>query len=871
MNKTLILIDGSGFIYRAFYALPPLSHKGTQIGAVFGFCNMILRLRETKKPTHWAVVFDSPVPTFRSSIFPMYKQNRTEKPKELISQFDIVKEACEAFKIPTLCSPKFEADDVIATYARKIVSLGYMVEIVSSDKDLMQLVDENTLIYDPIKSKTISNQEVIEKWGVAPDKIVDVQALSGDPSDNIPGVPGIGPKTATKLIQEFGSLDSLFKRIDLVSSTKKGALIRSNESLARMSKTLATLRYDTPLPNNNFIELLRYQDPTSTALSNFLQKYGFNSLNNKIFRDEQKINHANVNQKISAISIDEPYYKNDALSLVKKTQSSKLCAVSYSYHADAPYELYIYTDQGDSWHLTAQNNDCSLTLLRNLFENDSIIKVTHDAKSLIKALSKTCNIKLKSFEDIMLMSYVILGGRSNHSLEDIAERELGESKKTKIENELIFEDTRIHKIREADQILRAYHSLQIKITQGSLSSVYELLERPLVNVLVNMEMHGIKVDVSALRQIGDEFSTNISELENEIYLAAGERFNIASPKQLSNILFNRLGWHSNKKNKTGAFKTSVDILEEFANKGFKLADKILEWRQLSKLVSTYIDALIRESDKSGRVHTTYSMAETSTGRLSSHSPNLQNIPIKTAYGKKIRNAFIAEKGNILLSIDYSQIELRLLAYIGDIKELKHAFEDGKNIHEQTAIEVFGNNSGMTMEEMTRKAKIINFGIIYGMSAFGLSKQLKVPQSEASKYIALYFEKYPGIVDYMDKMKEHARAYGFVSTIFGRKCSIPNILSNKHTLRSAAERQAINAPLQGSCADIIKRAMVDIHEEITKRSLLCNIVLQIHDELVFEVAERFADEYSENFSKIMVNAAPIPVNVKSSQNKLESIN
>lgn len=875
-QKRLILIDGSGFIFRAYHALPPLRRSdGTPVGAVYGFCNMLVKFMEqvresSHKDDGLAVIFDAGRKTFRQDIYPEYKAHRPDVPEDLIPQFSIIRDACYAFNIPSIELEGYEADDLLASYAKKTKEMGCEALIVSSDKDLMQLITSGVSLYDPLKNKAIGPDEVVEKFGVSPDRVIDVQSLAGDSTDNVPGVPGIGVKTAAELINTYGSLETLLERAEEIKQPKRRESLIVHAEAARISKQLVTLCDTAPLPKD--IDELGVQEPDMVQMKDFLRMQGFASLSarvDKIFQNvaeeaqsddyetirtaEQLSRLVKACESASVISFD---CETTSLNAVE----AKLVGISLSYAKGqgAYIPLTHVLDLGEAPQLELQG---VLEALKPILIDPSILKIGHNLKYDLVVLEKY-GVTLSPVGDTMLMSYVLDGSRNGHGMDELSERHLGHTtikfsdvagsgKNQKTFDHVPIDVATRYAAEDADITLRLYHYFFPRLVSEQMMTVYERIERPLIHVIADMETRGVRVDSQLLYQLGSRFSDEMVVLERKIYELAGRSFNVGSPKQLGTVLFDELKMPAPKKSKLGAYVTDVDVLEKLVGEGYELPKIVLEWRSLSKLKSTYVDGLLTAvNTKTGRVHTSYSMALTSTGRLSSSDPNLQNIPVRTETGRLIRQAFIASPGHKLLSLDYSQIELRLLSHMADVPQLTKAFRDGVDIHASTASEMFGVPLAEMTPEIRRRAKAINFGIIYGISAFGLSQQLNISREEAGNYIKTYFEKYPGIQDYMEQQKEHARQNGYVKTLFGRKCYTPGIKDSNAAMRQFAERQAINAPLQGSNADIIKMAMNRVGPCLEEKGLSARMLLQVHDELIFEVPEAEIEETSSILKKVM---------------------
>ncbi|MFC3067993.1 DNA polymerase I [Phenylobacterium soli] len=906
----LYLVDGSGFIFRAFHALPPLTRKtdGLPVGAVSGFCNMLWKLLVDMKaqadaPTHLAVVFDHSEKTFRNKLYDQYKAHRPPPPEDLVPQFPLVREATKAFGVPCLELPGYEADDLIAAYACKVRDMGGEVVIVSSDKDLMQLVGDRVSMLDTMKNVRIGPDQVIEKFGVLPDKVVDVQALCGDSVDNVPGAPGIGIKTASALINEYGDLDTLLSRASEIKQEKRRQTLIDFADQIRLSRELVKLDCDTPLPSP--IDDLSVKDPESTELAEFLERMEFRTIARRVeahLKGEHGIEtpkpearplaapkHAAIDvnayacvrdietldrwiaraHEVGIVAFDT---ETDALS----ASSANLCGVSLAVQ---PGEAcYIPVGHEHEHEATGgldfeaksavEQIPCEevIARLKPLLEDPAVLKVAQNGKYDLAVL-KRYGIEVGPIEDTMLISFVLEGGlRKSHGMDELSKQWLehepisfktvaGTGKAQKSFKHVELSQATCYAAEDADVTLRLYEHLRPRLAHEHLLTVYETLERPMPRVLVDMELAGVKVDPDRLRQLSNDFSVRMGELEIEAHRLAGRPFNLGSPKQIGEVLFKEMGLASGKTTATGAMSTDASMLEDLAAQGHELPRVLLDWRQLSKLKGTYTDNLVAAIDpKTGRVHTSYSLAAATTGRLASSDPNLQNIPVRTEEGRKIRRAFIAEPGHVLISADYSQIELRLLAHIGDIPQLKKAFADGLDIHAMTASEMFGVPIEGMPAETRRRAKAINFGIVYGISAFGLSNQLGISREEAGAYIKTYFERFPGIRTYMDRMIQQVRSQAFVTTIFGRKVHVPAARGKSQAERSFADRAAINAPIQGAAADIIRRAMIRMPDALREAGLTARMLLQVHDELVFEAPEAEADKVIAVAKRIMEKAA-----------------
>jgi DNA polymerase-1 len=900
----LYLVDGSGYIFRAFHALPPLTRKsdGLPIGAVSGFCNMLWKLIcDTRDgdamlalgaPTHLAVVFDASEKTFRTKLYDQYKAHRPPPPEDLIPQFPLIREATRAFGVPAVELDGYEADDVIATYARQCAEAGGEVVIVSSDKDLMQLVNEQVCLLDPVKQVKICREQVIEKFGLGPERVVEIQALAGDSVDNVPGAPGIGVKTAVQLLSEFGDLDSLLERAGEIKQPKRRETLLAFADQVRLSRELVRLADDAPIPVA--IDTFAVKPPHAETLAAFLEELEFRTLARRV-AEAGSVAPPSATAKAAPaeIAIDPDRYiciqdletldgwiarardvgliafdtETDALSCA----NAGLCGVSLAIQpGEAAYvplghcaaEGLDLSGQGDWSQLPV---DVVMARLKPLLEDPSVLKVAQNAKYDIAVLSRY-GIQVAPIEDTMLMSYVLEANLHGHGMDELSQLHLGHTPipfkavAGRGKAEISFAQVELkpataYAAEDADVTLRLYNVLKPKLIAAGMVTVYETLERPLPPVLAAMECAGIKVDPPRLRQLSHEFGVKMAAEEAHAHQLAGRPFNLGSPKQIGDVLFGEMGLAGAKKTATGAWSTDVKVLEDLADQGHALPRTLLNWRQLAKLKGTYTDALVSAiSARTGRVHTSFSLASTTTGRLSSSDPNLQNIPIRTEEGRKLRACFIAEPGHVIISADYSQIELRLLAHIGDIPELKAAFRNGLDIHAMTASEMFGVPIEGMDPAIRRRAKAINFGIVYGISAFGLSNQLGIPQDEAGAYIRTYFERFPGIRAYMDKTKAFVREHGYVTTLFGRKVNLPEIRAKAVGMRQFAERAAINAPIQGAAADIIRRAMVRMPKALAAEGLTARMLLQVHDELVVEAPVAEADAVCAVARRVMSAAA-----------------
>ncbi|MEM9838406.1 MAG: DNA polymerase I [Pseudomonadota bacterium] len=899
-DSRLYLIDGSAYIFRAFHALPPLTRKsdGLPIGAVSGFCNMLWKLLSDAQneavehigtPTHFAVIFDHSGYSFRNDLYPEYKANRDEPPEDLRPQFSIIRDATRAFSLPCIEEEGYEADDLIATYARQAEAKGAEVVIVSSDKDLTQLVTDKVVMFDPMKNKIIDTEGVIEKFGVGPEKMIDLQALMGDSTDNVPGVPSIGPKTAAQLLDEYGTLEELLSRTDEIKQKKRKQVLTDHADDARLSKELVTLKTDVGgIEEPEGFGLAPFDHEKLIA---FLEEMEFTTLTRRI-RDDGGIAEPAAAAKPKAnAAIDPSAYKPifdmaELHALIARAEETGILAVDTETDSlnamrarlvgiclaaapgEAAYIPLIHgtdgldLDQADDRQQLDTNE--VLSALEPVFTNPSVMKVGQNLKYDLVVLSRY-GARLDPVDDTMLMSYVLECGAGGHGMDDLAERHLshtcipfteiaGKGKNQKTFDQIPIDEATKYAAEDADVTLRLAQTLKPRLIEDSMLTVYERIERPLIPVIAKMEQEGIKVDQAELARLSSEFAQKMAAFEDEAVEAAGEKFNLGSPKQIGEILFGKLGLPGGKKTKTGAWATGAEILEDLANEGHEVPKAILGWRQVSKLKSTYTDALGQAiHPETGRVHTSFSLATTTTGRLSSNDPNLQNIPIRTEEGRKIRRAFIADKGNVIISADYSQIELRLLAHIGDVPELRRAFLDGIDVHALTASEVFGVPLDEVSSDLRRSAKTINFGIIYGISAFGLSARLGIERGRAKDYIDSYFAKFPGIRQYMDDTVAKAREDGFTETVFGRRAHIANIRAKQPNIRNFAERQAINAPIQGTAADVVKRAMVRVPPALERAKLSARMLLQVHDELVLECPKAEAEETCAVVKQVMEQA------------------
>ncbi len=902
----VFLIDGSGFLFRAYYGIKQRMTRadGTLVNAVHGFSTMLMKLIDDTDADHIAVIFDSARKTFRNDIYPEYKAHRPPPPDDLIPQFELVREATRAFNVACVDMPGYEADDLIATYAALAKKQGAEVTVVSSDKDLMQLVDDRVTMFDAMKGKKIGPDQVMEKFGVGPDRVIEVQALAGDSSDNVPGVPGIGIKTAAQLIVEYGDMEGVLAHAEEIKQPKRRQNLIDHANDARVSKELVTLKNDVPVkvPLSDFA----VKEPDQDELLEFLAAQDFRKLTERVSSrygfeasDDASINYApqtieasyelvqdmdalekwvaGANNK-GVVAFDTETTSLDATraELVGVSlcfEAGRACYIPLAHKAPAAQGTFDLGDGGgDGNNADAPEQapfDLALARLKEMLEDPAVLKIGHNIKYDAQVLANY-GIQVQAVDDTMLLSYVLECGLHGHGLDDLSDmhfehknikfKEVAGAGKSQVTFDLVPLDKALdYAAEDADMTWRLHTLLKPRLVEENMVTVYETLERPLIGVLVDMERHGIKVDAAELKRLSDDFAVRQDELMEEVHELAGRDFNVGSPKQLGEVLFDEMGLPGGKKGKTGAYTTGAEVLEKLAAEGHVLPQKVLDWRQLAKLKSTYTDALTAQiNPDTGRVHTSYSMAGTSTGRLASSNPNLQNIPVRTEEGRKIREAFIPETGCKLLSADYSQIELRLLAHVAGIDTLIDAFRSGDDIHALTASQVFGVPVEGMDPMVRRQAKAINFGIIYGISAFGLARQLDISNGEASDYINAYFERYPGIRTYMDQTKEEARNQGFVSTLFGRKCHVRGIGDKNPSMRNFAERAAINAPIQGGAADIIKRAMIAMPDALETAGLKAKMLLQVHDELVFEVPEEELDATSDIVKNTMENAAKLDV-------------
>ena len=905
------LVDGSGYIFRAYYALPPLSRKsdGLPTGAVSGFCSMLFKLLEDarsddskNKPTHFAVIFDSARKNFRNEIYSEYKANRAEAPDDLAPQFEYIRKSVEAFNLPSIELLNYEADDLIATYAKKITEAGAKVTVISSDKDLMQLVSNKVRLFDPMKSKVIGEKDVIEKFGVKPSQVIDVQSLAGDSSDNVPGVPGIGVKTAAELINKYKTLENLLKKASEIPQNKRRETLLSNKDKAMISKQLVTLKNDVPLKNDAADFIIK--DINKDKLYDFLRDMEFNRLLSQAIsfygepgsKDFNEKNPVKKNNKINTKTYKTIFKEKQLDELIKKLNEKSVIAVDTETSSLNPQEadlvgISLCYEANEAFYIpvghtekTELKKDIVLKKLKPILEDPSIKKVGQNIKYDF-IIFKNHGIELSSVEDTMLLSYTLDAGNNRHNMDTLSELHLGHKtisykdlvgtgKKQLNFSEVDLKSATEYAAEDADITLRLYEVLSERVSKEKLEKIYEEFEKPMIKILSKLESSGVKVDDAYLKKLSKKFEERLITIEKEIYKISGKKFNIGSPKQLGEIIYNDLKIAKLKKTKKGSLATSAKILEDLALTGHKFPNLVLEWRQVSKLKSTYTDALQDHiSKKTKRVHTSFLLAATNTGRLASSDPNLQNIPIKTSDGKEIRKAFIADKNNLLISADYNQIEMRILADMADVKELKKAFKNKQDIHSLTASQVFDVPITKVTDDFRRKAKAINFGIIYGITQYGLAKQISVSNEEALSFINSYFKKFPEIKDYMNTTIKTCRKQGFVTNIFGRRIHLRGINDKNFSVRAFQERAAINAPIQGSAADIIRLAMIKI-DKILEEKKKAKMLLQIHDELIFECLKKDESEVKKIVKEVMTSVSssdhhmfsiPLEVSINSGNN------
>ena len=882
------LIDGSGYIFRAYYALPPLTRKsdGLPTGAVSGFCSMLFKLledsksdRNLQKPTHFAVIFDSARKTFRNEIYSDYKANRSEAPDDLAPQFEYIRKSVLAFNLPSIELSNYEADDLIATYVEKILKGGAKVTIVSSDKDLMQLYKKNVRIYDPMKNKFISDEDVKKKFGVDSNKVIDVQALAGDSSDNVPGVPGIGVKTAAELINKYGTLEKLLKSAKEIKQNKRRETLIANEDKALISKKLVTLKNDAPI--NRDLDEFELKEINKDKLYKFLREMEFNRLLSSaisIYGEPDFINEiSNKSTNNKQVSIDKKNYHliTDLKNIdewIREAEEIGEVAVDTETNSLDPHQAELvgislsskigkacYIPLG---HKSEKNINKNLVLnkLKPLLEDPSVKKIGQNIKFDFIVFFKQ-GIELTAMEDTMLMSYVLDAGKNRHNMDTLSEIHLdhktiafkdlvGTGKKEINFSEVDIEKAKDYAAEDADITLRLYQKFKKSLKLEKMHNIYEVFEKPMIKILAFMEIEGVKIDNKFLKLLSSKFEKKIEKIQNQVFKISKKEFNIASPKQLGEIIYNELKIANLKKTKKGSFATSASVLEDLAFKGHKFPQLILDWRQLSKLKNTYSDSLPEHLNPiTKRVHTSFLLAATTTGRLASSDPNLQNIPIKSEDGKDIRKAFIAEKNYALISADYNQIEMRILADLADVKELKKAFNNNEDIHSLTASQIFNVDIKKINDDQRRKAKAINFGIIYGISQYGLAKQINVSNHEAEEFLNAYFLRFPEIKIYMDETIKFCRKSGFVNNIFGRRSHFVNINDKNYNVRNFQERAAINAPIQGSASEIMRLAMIRLSKKFEDEKFKqTKMLLQIHDELIFETPKVEA----KGISKVIID-------------------
>jgi len=900
-THTICLVDGSGYIFRAFYALPLMTRPdGTPVNAVFGFIKMLMNLIKENGCEHIVVVFDAKRKNFRNNIYPAYKENRSETPPELVPQFALIRQATEAFNIPWIEMEGFEADDLIATYARIATEQGWHTRVISGDKDLMQLMNESVSLYDPLKRKQITDADVMAKFGVTPDKVIDVQSLMGDATDNIPGASGIGPKTAAELINTFGDLDSLLNNLDKIPQPKRReGLIRDKEQIL-ISKQLVSL--DKYAPVNDDLSVFRVKPAEYEKIVDCLTQNGFKSLMEPA-KSWAMAQHANTDTSSQPVIIQPTYTciqdEQELKIWIDKIKEHKIVAIdtetnslnpfeanlvgfSLSYkeneacyvplrhggeESDTPLDLFNFQTSSRPKQIPVKT---AMTLLRPILEDETILKIGHNIKYDMHILSREIgtDFKITPIQDTMLMSYSLYGTAHGHGMDELAGLYLnhttikykdicGTGRAQITFDQADLENATKYAAEDADITLRLYHLFSPRLTDTEADKIYRTFDLPLIQILFEMERNGVMIDKEQLKSLNVYFDTQIKSLTQTIHTLAGEEFNINSPAQLGVILFEKMGEKGGKKGSNGAWKTDIKVLEKLSENGNELAQKVIDYRGFSKLKSTYVDSLLTLLyPNHKRVHTSFSLTSTNTGRLASSDPNLQNIPIRSDAGKQIRRAFIAKEGYKLICADYSQIELRLLADVANVTLLKDSLIKGEDIHASTASQMFNVPLDEIDADTRRRAKAINFGIVYGISAFGLANQLGISRTEAKQYIDAYFDKYPQIKDYMDKTIAFAHEHEYVVTPFGRKCWVYGI--NDKILRSFAERAAINAPIQGGAADIIKLAMIKVHDDLKQSGLDAKLLLQVHDELIFEVADKDVPLTQDIIKKAMENVVSLSV-------------
>lgn len=920
-DSLLTLIDGSGYIFRAFFGIPRLNRvsDGLPVNAVSGFCNMLFKFladgkQSDDKPTHIAVIFDASGVTFRNDIYPKYKANRPPAPEDLIPQFPLIREATLAFGVPAIEMIGYEADDLIATYAKIAKDKGARVQIISSDKDLMQLINDKVALFDPMKDKPLGLSEVFDKFGVTPDKVIDVQALAGDSSDNVPGAPGIGVKTAAELINTYGTLEELLARASEIKQPKRREALIDFKEQIETSKRLVTLMDDVPniVAPQNF----RVHEPDPSELMAFLDKMEFTTLTRRVkshlhkeghiadmaepgpIMDNTPIIHGQITETRVAEKLDTIDYSKfetitelsqlEAVLAVAKAQGFMAIDTETNSLSSVSGKLVgvcLSTDINQSYYVPLAHVDpifgapidglisfeAAIAALKSACEDIGILKIGHNIKYDISVLANV-GINLAPHDDTMLISFVLDSGTNGHGLDELSLLHLdhraiafkdvcGTGKSQLTFDQVPLDVATKYAAEDAEITLRLWKLLKPRLVHERMTTIYETIERPLAPIIAHVEQFGVKVDTIELTRLSQDFGARMAQYESDAQKSAGQIFNIASPKQIGEIFFDKMGLSGGKKTASGQWQVDADVLETLVANGHELPRLILEYRTLAKLKSTYTDNLKAAiNPKTNRVHTSYNMVGAITGRLSSTDPNLQNIPIRTEEGRKIRHCFIAEANNVLISADYSQIELRLLAHVGDIEQLKRAFVENLDIHAMTASEMFNVPMAEMTSDIRRRAKAINFGIIYGISAFGLARQLGISNGQAKEYIETYFHRFPGIRDYMESMKQMAKDKAYVDTIFGRRCYLPSINAKSGAERSFAERQAINAPLQGAAADIIKRAMARVPAALEAANLDVKMLMQVHDELVFECTAEAAPIAIPIIKKAMENAAFPAVNL-----------
>jgi DNA polymerase-1 len=908
------LIDGSGYIFRAYYALPPLTRKsdGLPTGAVSGFCSMLFKLLEDsksnenlQKPTHFAVIFDSARKTFRNEIYSDYKANRAEAPDDLAPQFEYIRKSVLAFNLPSVDLLNYEADDLIATYVDQILKAGAKVTIVSSDKDLMQLYKKDVRIFDPMKNKFINDEDVFKKFGVDASKVIDVQALAGDSSDNVPGVPGIGVKTAAELINKYGTLDKLLKSTHEIKQNKRRETLVENKDKALISKELVTLKHDAPVDRE--LSEFKLKEVDKDKLYEFLREMEFNRLLSSVISAYGEPNLIPKNEKKENIKGAEPINNknyhliqnlNEIDEWINEAEETGEIAVDTETDSLDPHQanlvgISLSTKIGKACYIPVGhkskrclNKKDVLKKIKPLLEDPSIKKIGQNIKFDFIIFYMN-GITLNSMEDTMLMSYVLDAGKNRHNMDTLSEIHLnhktikfkelvGTGKKEINFSEVEIDKAKDYAAEDADVTYRLYKKFYKSLKSEKLNNIYEIFEKPLIKILAFMEIEGIKVDNKFLNTLSLKFEKKIEKIQKEIFKISKKEFNIASPKQLGEIIYNDLKIAGLKKTKKGSFATSASVLEDLAFKGHEFAKLVLDWRQLSKLKNTYSDSLPEHlNPNTKRVHTSFLLAATTTGRLASSDPNLQNIPIKTEDGRDIRKAFIAEKDNVLISADYNQIEMRILADLADVKELKKAFKNNEDIHSLTASQIFNIDIKKVDKDQRRKAKAINFGIIYGISQYGLAKQINVSNYEAEEFLNAYFAKFPEIKIYMDNTIKFCRKSGYVNNIFGRRSHFNSINDKNFNVRNFQERAAINAPIQGSASEIMRLAMIRIDKKLEEeKSIKSKMLLQIHDELIFEVKKNEIKKMMKIIKDEMISVAnsdyhsfsiPLTVDINSGNN------